>query len=113
MVKDLRWKFWKKWIEVFGNFFLLMICIQLIQILLNLPTYDFSYLVILTVLLTIGDCVAIVRFFCFGVTFFLLDLSPGIILVPIALFVLKFKDYNLVCVLISKVWILNSQKNMA
>lgn len=86
--------------------------IQLIQIILGLPTYDISYLVILTVLLTIGDCLATVRFFCFVVTFFFLDLSPGIIWVPIGLFFLKFKDLNPIDILISKIHRMDNQKNM-
>lgn len=72
-------------------FFILLSCIHILHKIIGLPDYDLLYILLLTVLLTIGDQWAWGRFICFTLVLFLLDISFGFILIPIILYILAWK----------------------
>ncbi|WP_127016107.1 hypothetical protein [Anoxybacter fermentans] len=76
----------------FFTFFLTVLLLQLLHIWSGLPSYDLAYLLLITVLLTLGDQWARVRFLCFTCALFLIDISPGFIVLPLILLLLKRKD---------------------
>ena len=84
----------------------LMLILQLIHTISGLPGYDLFYLALVTLILSIGEIWARVRFLSFTIVLFLVDISPSFILLPIILFILKKENINLV----SKMNIRNKSK---
>lgn len=61
--------------------------IQMIHRLCGLPTYDILYTLLITGLFVLGDTLRRGRWLIFAFALFLLDLTPGFILIPVTLFV--------------------------
>lgn len=75
-----------RFFQSFVQFFLLVGIIQLIHGLCGLPYYDLPYLLLITGLLILGDAFRRIRWIAFSLALFLLDLTPGFVLIPIGLF---------------------------
>lgn len=76
-------------------FFITIIVIQMIHVFLGWPPFDFSYLLILTGFLALGDYWVRGRFICFLFVLFLIDISPGFVILPFLYCFLIAKNYFL------------------
>lgn len=77
-----------------STFLLLVLAVQMIHGLMGLPYYDLIYLLVIMGLLLLGDYLPRLRWVFFAGALFLIDLSPGFVLLPLALFYVFIRNIS-------------------
>ena len=77
------------------SIFMIILVIQIVHVFLGWPPFDFVYLLILTGVLALGDYWEKSRFICFLIILFLIDISPGFVILPLLYSFLVAKNYFL------------------